>query len=161
MSKVSMISVTSRGLRRTQKVVRKATAEFKKAVKETKKNPSEATNERLVEMFRELEIEILDAEAIVRQADRQGFKTETLRALTEEGRNVMKERAMARSEPLGKEGASEEEGEESEDEEESEREDKGEERKRKEDKKDKRREKESEDKEGKSDVEGGRRQRSS
>ena len=78
-----------------------------------------------------------------------------MRALTEEGRNVMKERSMARDEPLKRGKAVEEE------EEESESDDKGEERERKKDKNKEREEEESEGKDGESDVEEGRKQRSS
>ena len=115
-----MIAVTARLLRKTQNAVPKSTTDFKKALKLTKKSPSEATNEKLMEIFKELEIEVLDAGTMIRQAVRQGFRTETLRALVEEGRNVMKERVMVRNEPLRKGNTVEGEEEESEDEDEGE-----------------------------------------
>ena len=118
MSRVSMIVVSARLLRKTQNAVRKSTSDFKKALKATKKSPSEASNNTLVEMFEELEIEVLDARTMIRQAEKQGFKTETLRALVEEGERVMKEKAMVRNEPLKKGNTGEKEGEGSEEEEE-------------------------------------------
>ena len=65
MSRVSMSAVTARLLRKTQNAVRKSTADFKKALKLTKKSSSEATNEKLVEIFEELEIKVLDAGTMI------------------------------------------------------------------------------------------------